>query len=199
MRVCEKCGGEVRGRCVTCRKAQRRLRYANLNEEQKTKSLVSQRNWRKKNIETCREKGRVYAKQKSEAARQRGAAFRSARSAEIAEKKRIEHQKNPQVGRKRVAEWRQKNQAKHRANNHKRRARLKCAAGWDYTTHVHISWRWEMWGGKCWVCNCEAEATDHVIPLVSGGAHWPSNLRPICSACNSKRKKSRPKPFMATR
>lgn len=199
MRVCKKCGSEVTGRCATCRNAQRRRRYANLDEEQKTKSLLSQRNWRKRNIETCRKKGRMYAKQKSEAARVRGAAFRSARSVEIAEKKRIEHQRNPQITRNRVAEWRLKNREKHRAKNHKRRARLRGAAGWHYTTHVHISWRWEMWGGKCWVCNCKAEATDHVIPLASGGSHWPSNLRPICSTCNSKRKKSRQKPFTATR
>ncbi len=69
----------------------------------------------------------------------------------------------------------------------RRRAALAVTPGYDYTTNRHISMRWAMWGGLCWVCGVKAEATDHVIPLSRGGTHWPANLRPICKVCNSSK------------
>jgi len=73
----------------------------------------------------------------------------------------------------------------------RRRAHLARAAGWDYTTAEHIKSRWAMWGDRCYICGAPAEATDHVMPLARGGSHWPANLRPICTSCNS-RKGARP-------
>ena len=61
------------------------------------------------------------------------------------------------------------------------------ADGAWYTTAEHIQGRWELWGGRCYVCGAEAEAIDHVIPLARGGSHWPANLRPICGSCNSRK------------
>ncbi len=69
----------------------------------------------------------------------------------------------------------------------RRRAALAVTPGYGYTNKRHIAWRWAMWGGLCWVCGVKAEATDHVIPLSRGGAHWPANLRPICKVCNSSK------------
>ena len=83
--------------------------------------------------------------------------------------------------------WAKKNVHLIRAYCRKRNAKLKKAAGWDYTTPKHIEQRWLLFGGKCWVCGCDAEAIDHVKPLDKGGAHFPSNLRPICKSCNSKK------------
>ncbi len=83
--------------------------------------------------------------------------------------------------------WRASHPEQRRAACQRYRARLYNAPGWDYTTAQHIKWRWEMWGNKCWICGKEAEATDHVKLLSRGGSHWPANLRPICTSCNSER------------
>ncbi len=79
--------------------------------------------------------------------------------------------------------WGEKNTATRRYLRRKHRA-----PGYGYTTSEHIRLRWQMWGDRCYLCGAPAEATDHVIPLSRGGAHWPSNLRPICRSCNSAKK-----------
>ena len=75
----------------------------------------------------------------------------------------------------------------HCARQARRRARKRQAAGSSYTTVQHIKWRWEMWGNKYWICNAPASCTDHVISLARGGSHWPANLRPCCTPCNSRK------------
>lgn len=56
-----------------------------------------------------------------------------------------------------------------------------------YTTWAKVAARFAMWGGKCWLCSAPAEARDHVKPLSKGGRHLPSNIRPICHSCNSRK------------
>jgi 5-methylcytosine-specific restriction endonuclease McrA len=92
------------------------------------------------------------------------------------------------------AQWRKSNPEKQlelsRAYVERRRARLRGAAGWNYTTSQHIRWRWEMWGNKCWMCGAKAEETDHIISLEKGGSHWPANLRPACKHCNRSKRRN---------
>lgn len=47
--------------------------------------------------------------------------------------------------------------------------------------------RMAFWGNRCWLCQGPFEAADHVIPLALGGPHCLSNLRPICTSCNSSK------------
>lgn len=47
--------------------------------------------------------------------------------------------------------------------------------------------RWDLYGGRCWLCSGEAIGFDHVIPLGKHGTNWPANLRPVCKSCNSKK------------
>ena len=54
--------------------------------------------------------------------------------------------------------------------------------------------RWEMYGGLCWICGTTATANDHVKPLARGGLHIPSNIRPICHSCNSRKSATWPFP-----
>lgn len=67
----------------------------------------------------------------------------------------------------------------------RRYARKKGAAG--NATADQIAARWDMWGGKCWMCGDDAAQTDHVIPLNDGGSDWPSNQRPACASCNREK------------
>lgn len=38
---------------------------------------------------------------------------------------------------------------------------------------------------RCWICEMQATAWDHVQPRSAGGSNAPDNLRPICTLCNS--------------
>lgn len=50
------------------------------------------------------------------------------------------------------------------------------------------------WGNRCWICRGPREAIDHVKPLDKGGYHILANLRPICRACNTRKKNQWPYP-----
>ncbi len=45
----------------------------------------------------------------------------------------------------------------------------------------------EEYAGLCVYCFDQATTLDHVIPIVSGGAHSKDNLVPCCKSCNSKK------------
>ncbi len=77
------------------------------------------------------------------------------------------------------------------ARTNRRRTRLLQAAG--RATAEQIRARVVLFGGKCWVCGDSSTAVDHVIPLSKGGTNWPSNLRPICKPCNSRKHDRSPK------
>jgi 5-methylcytosine-specific restriction endonuclease McrA len=83
--------------------------------------------------------------------------------------------------------WVSTHRKQNRAKQARRRATKLASPGSQYTTGCHIAARWAMWGNRCWICGKPANATDHVKPLVKGGAHFPSNLRPICTSCNAKK------------
>jgi len=85
--------------------------------------------------------------------------------------------------------------ARSRLNRERRRVIELTAPGAGYTTPEHIAGRWAMWGDRCYLCGDPATATDHVIPLSYGGTHWPANLRPICTWCNSSKAHHWPLPY----
>tara|TARA_R110000765_G_scaffold265862_1_gene365328 strand:- start:204 stop:923 length:720 start_codon:yes stop_codon:yes gene_type:complete len=88
----------------------------------------------------------------------------------------------------------QKHRAKGRAGAQKRKARTLKAEGWDYATVEKLQARWDMFGGKCWMCCRPADAMDHVKPLAAGGSNFPSNQRPACTSCNSRKHAKWPYP-----
>lgn len=200
MKTCSKCGlvGKpalfITGKniCKTCNNARRRAAYGQLGDAEREELLRKNRHWRLANIDAVRAQKRQYEQANRERAAERSRRFRRLRADYVAEPKREYYEEHSEQIRKRVAAWRRKNIHKKRAGNARRRAAERAAAGADYTTAEHIVWRWAMWGGRCWICGNTAEATDHVFPLNAGGSHWPSNLRPVCRSCNSKRKKCRP-------
>lgn len=44
------------------------------------------------------------------------------------------------------------------------------------------------WGWRCWICGVDWEAIDHVKPINKGGMHALCNLRPVCRACNTRKR-----------
>lgn len=177
--------------CRACRNAVRRTLYAEKPAEERGVLLAKNQQWRAANREQTRAQKREYGRKNRErdAARQR--IWREKNAEHITAAKRAYYLANAEKVRERARRWKATHRAEATANNARRRARLARAAGSEYTTKQHIAWRWQMWGGRCWVCGVPATATDHVLPLNDGGPHWPANLRPICTSCNSGRKKKR--------
>lgn len=69
-----------------------------------------------------------------------------------------------------------------------------------FSTKQQFQWRWDYYGGKCYICNEDAREFDHVIPLTKGGSNWPANLKPICRSCNARKSNIWPyKPQLAIR
>lgn len=127
----------------------------------------------------CREKNPGYLESKRR--------WRRENPEKVRAHKRAEYARDAEKIKARVQRWRHAKPDMHRANNLRRRA-LECsAAGAGYTTSQHIEMRFAMWGGKCRYCGCVASSVDHRIPLVRGGSHWPANLVPCCTSCNSKK------------
>jgi 5-methylcytosine-specific restriction endonuclease McrA len=94
------------------------------------------------------------------------------------------------------AAWRKLNPERRTATEMKRRAIKRAAAG--SCSYAQLQARIEFYGGKCWVCRTAPfESIDHVKPLSKGGSNWPSNLRPCCKSCNSKKRANWPFDRMA--
>lgn len=125
-----------------------------------------------------------------------------ARRDELLAAKRADYQKNPERYRTRsrsrrsehpaenyfyAKRWRERNPGKARIQAHRRRAREVNAAIVPFTAQ-QLRQRWEVFGGRCYICGEAASATDHVKPLACGGPEILSNLRPICRRCNSAKR-----------
>lgn len=58
-------------------------------------------------------------------------------------------------------------------------------------TRAGLAGKFELWGGRCWICQIELDETnltwDHVKPISKGGIDVLSNLRPCCRACNARK------------
>lgn len=146
--------------------------------------LVNERARLQRDPEKCRERwAKYYAENKKDLIRKR-IEFDPVRRRAIARAYHARHRERRLAENKR---WRQEN-SKHRAQMFKiysqqRRARVLGAPG--SCSREQLTARWDYFGGRCWMCGCEATAIDHVIPLARGGSNWPANLRPACRSCNS--------------
>lgn len=114
-------------------------------------------------------------------------AWRLANPDKVREHKRVHHERHREQIVARVQAWRQANPMKQRAAHLKRRSAEKNAPGVGYTTAEMIAARVSFYGDKCVYCGSPWEAIDHRIPLARGGSHWPANLVPACSSCNSQK------------
>lgn len=79
--------------------------------------------------------------------------------------------------------WYRANRLRALATAHNCRARSLGVPG--TVTAEQLFGRLRVFGSRCYLCLGEANGFDHVKPLVAGGPHLASNLRPICTSCNS--------------
>lgn len=207
--------GIVNSECKSCTKVAVIERYH--KDPDKTKQRVKE--WRKNNPEKTKEhaangrikhsekrkadsRARYYADVEKSRAKGRERFLKNKDRARATKNKWFEankekakdnskawRERNKEKVKESVKQWFDKNPEKMVAYAQKRRAMKKNAKGYEYTKAHHIKARFEIWGGKCWICGKKAEHIDHVIPLCLGGSHWPANLRPACAKCNCSRPK----------
>lgn len=168
-------------------RAKDRRRYAN-NPRRKAHCAA----WKKANPERAKQADRIYAAKNAERIAARKREWILANADRIRAQKQRAYALNKDRVLAACREWRRNNPLKARAAKLARRSREASADGSTYTKAHHIAARWEMFGGKCWICGKPATTTDHVIPLSRGGSHWPSNLRPACLSCNSSKQSKKP-------
>ena len=152
------------------------------------------RQWRANNLEHARELDR--ANYRRNAPKKRAAAKRRRES--NPEKNRNDarawRETHPEQAKSAIARWRRTHPEQVRALNRAYRARKHSANG--YASAEAIEARVNRYGGRCAYCEEGLfEAIDHAIPLSRGGTHWPSNLYPACTSCNSTKRDRTPAEF----
>ena len=172
------------------RELARRKKY---REENAAEIKEYKRKWYLENRDHHRNKCKTYAKEN----RDKLITYRAKNKSHRAKIKREWNAKNKEKKIQYQAAWFEKTKNDHdrmdaymkkrRVRGSNRRAKLRGAHGSSYTTSQHIDWRWQMFGGRCWMCGDKATATDHVKPIVKGGSNYPANLRPACCHCNSSK------------
>lgn len=179
--------------------------------------LWDKRRWHADNKEIIHEKNRVYYQANADVIKAKSAKWAKNHSEQVrANRIRVyymDHEKNKQAARawyyanrerarqwgmayrERTKEqraatakaWRALNPVRRTASEMKRRAIKKAAPG--SCAYSQLQARIEFYGAKCWICRTAPfESIDHVKPLSKGGSNWPSNLRPCCKSCNSKKR-----------
>lgn len=82
--------------------------------------------------------------------------------------------------------WAMENKWSVSKRSHDYRARKRNAEG-SYSSKELVLF-WNFYGRKCLRCDSADDMTiDHVIPLLSGGSNYITNLQPLCRSCNSKK------------
>jgi len=96
-----------------------------------------------------------------------------------------------------VRRWRKNNPDSCRAQNHRRRAKLRAAPGSFTANDIRVLLKKQ--NGKCFWCGEDMKGKhtiDHFVPL-GKGSNDPSNLVLACRPCNSRKYTKMPNEFIA--
>ena len=176
-----------RARCKAYRDAnveKERARHALYREENHEALLASGREYYEANKGSVNASHKAHYQDNTDDYRERHKRWHDAHADEQNEKAKLYYADNKERFAANGKRWRESNRASTRAIAARRRARELNSRGASFTTTEHIAGRWLMWGNRCWICGAPATASDHVIPLILGGTHWPANIRPSCTHCN---------------
>lgn len=162
--------------------------------------------WRAKNHdEVLRKQRELTAISDPEARRKRDREYYAKRVAPLRENRdaaRLERKNRPRTKAQELAivakakwhaanpDWERNYREQHRllfcVSNGKFRAKKFGAPVVDFNEN-QLAARLEYFGHKCWICGADWEHADHVKPLVKGGPHMLSNIRPACATCNKSK------------
>lgn len=177
-------------RCVTCgevksltefyaRKEARDGRCSSCRECQRASALARAR----KDPAKHRKNARRHYWSDPQAARANAAAYRVANRSAVLARSRDWAERNREY----LIEYRRANKEALKANAHRRRARL-AVVQVERITDEQFRQRFEVFGNRCAYCGACGQLTiDHVKPIVLGGPHILSNIRPACGRCNSSK------------
>lgn len=165
--------------CRECKRASDRASYAKHRDKRKP----VRRKYYEKNAETL--KSRALAAYRADPQRviARSAAWAASNPERVREIRRACHRRLYLLDPERKREvWR------------RRQAAIKHGVAVHQFTTAQVAAKVAYWGGRCWICHVTYEAIDHVKPLAKGGPHMLANLRPICTACNTRKRDRWPLP-----
>src|ERR1017187_1006915 len=185
--------------------------------------LEQKREWNAKNRDTIRVRRHDHYEAHSEAIKEKAAKYKEANPEKVKSWRKALYYRNREANKKNASEWYANNKERARASRrryqfeHKasvyagqrawrklnplrrkvletrRRARKKSAPG--ECPYEQLKARIVFYGEKCWMCLAAPfYCLDHVKPLSKGGSNWPSNLRPACRPCNSRKRSLWPLP-----
>lgn len=125
--------------------------------------------WRRDNQERHRENTRKWDIANPGRANERSKRYSKENRAKVQEKTNARRRKNPDL---------------YIIPGQQRRARVRNAPGEGLTAPT---WAWikQEQGGRCAYCDETCKLTvEHVVPLISGGAHDKTNIVGACQSCN---------------
>lgn len=176
----------LQSNCNPCRAKRRerdreqiRERDRQYTARHRNEARARARTWRAENIERAKANSRSYYLANKDRWAPRAAEDRR-------ESDRAYRVRHAEKARAYAAEYYRLNPEKFVEYSNRRRARMRQAEG--DATAAQIAARIAYFGGRCWICGDPWRQVDHVKPLAKGGSNWPSNLRPICQACNARKK-----------
>jgi hypothetical protein len=169
-------------RCTNC--LNKANNYLKQNPE-KAKRYAHTRYLNNKNVILA--KGKIYDLLHPEVHRKSNKKYRQSHINSIKErniKYRKEHKERyNEVNRK----WKKEHPEKGRKQTHDHRAKIRNATG-KFTIK---EWNdlCKLYNNRCLWCgsNNKKLTMDHVVPLVSGGTNYISNIQPLCMECNAKK------------
>lgn len=200
LKKCSKCKEEVSpeefyrnrtkadGLSSECKKCSRET-VASWCARNRESSRQHKRDWRARNLESARDRSRKWGAENRERRRE-SLRKRRARNPDLfRERGRRWRAKRPDLQKEYRRAWRETNPERHLASIERRRSRFEAAGPVD---QAKLEARLDVLGRRCFYCPGPFEALDHSIPLARGGTNMISNLRPVCSPCNSSKGSKKP-------
>jgi hypothetical protein len=130
----------------------------------------------------------------------RNRAWRKANSEAYAKSVADWHKAHPEAVKRIQRHWVVSNPGKVAANDRAQRARRLNAEGKH--TAAEILALMAKQNGRCAYCSTDIAKNyhaDHIVPLVSGGSNWISNIQLTCPTCNMQKNRTDPLVFAARR
>ena len=143
-------------------------------------SVKNEEYWKEYNRNNAKEWAAAHPEQRYETNKK----WAEANAEKVKKSQKKYEQNNKEKVKESKRQWKKRNPGAVMLEVEKRRARIICAPG----NGVSIDeWKHAMqeYSYRCVYCGKKGALTmDHVVPLIKGGAHDPSNIVPSCMACN---------------